>query len=120
MPGRTDWERHPADTARFVLATTIAMLSISVTRTIPDSVKGVSSDLVRLFDHLPNAVTTVIVGVLQITALAAPLLAIVWVRRGRWTEIALALGTSLVAAAVAALLNGWLEARRAAGDHPGR
>ena len=78
---------------------TIALLSIIVTRNHPRQREGGvvrSGAAVR-----PSArrVTTVIVGILQITALAAPLFAIVWVRRGRWTEIALALGTSVVAAA---------------------
>ncbi|MBI4933031.1 MAG: flippase-like domain-containing protein [Actinobacteria bacterium] len=109
MPGRTTWERHPADTARFVLAVFIAVVAIVITRNAPDSVRGVSADLVRLFAHLPNVLTAVVIGILQLVALAAPLFAVLWLMRGRWTEVALAIGTALVAASVAAMTNHWLR-----------
>ncbi len=109
MPGRTTWERHPADTARFVLAVFLAAVAIVITRNAPDSVRGVSADLVQLFAHLPSVVTTTVIGVLQVAAIAAPLFAVLWLMRGRWLEVALAIGTALVAAAVAAALNGWLR-----------
>ncbi len=109
MPGRTEWERHPADTARFVLASAIAALSILVVRNAPDSVKESTSDLVRVFDRLPDGFASVIIGVLQLVALAAPIGIILWFRRGRWIEVALAVGTAVVAGAVAALLDHWLQ-----------
>jgi undecaprenyl-diphosphatase len=109
MAGRTEWERHPADTARFVLATAIAVLAILVVRNAPDGVKNGTADLVRLFDRLPDGFSHLIVGVVQIVALAAPIGAVLWFRRGRWTEVALAIGASLVAAAVAALANHYLR-----------
>ncbi|MFZ4718389.1 MAG: lysylphosphatidylglycerol synthase domain-containing protein [Ilumatobacteraceae bacterium] len=109
MSGRTTWERHPADTARFVLATAITVFSIVIVRTVPDSVRSFSSDLVRLFDRLPDGATKAIIGILQVAAIVAPIGAILWLRRGRWTEVVLAIGSAIAAGAAAALLNAWLE-----------
>ena len=105
MSGRTEWERHPADTARFALASVIAFFAIVVVRNAPDSVKDSTADLVRLFDRLPDGFSHLIVGMLQIAAIVAPIGVILWFRRGRWLEVALAVGTALAAAAVAALAN---------------
>lgn len=109
MSGRTEWERHPADTARFALACVIAFVTIVVVRNAPDSVKDGTADLVRLFDRLPDGFSHLIVGALQIAAIVAPIGAILWFRRGRWLEVALAVGTALVAAALAALANHFLS-----------
>jgi uncharacterized membrane protein YbhN (UPF0104 family)/tRNA A-37 threonylcarbamoyl transferase component Bud32 len=109
MSGRTEWERHPADTARFVLSTTIAALAIVLVRNAPDSVKDGASDLVRRFDRLPDGFSHLIVGILQLVAIVAPIGAILWLRRGRWTEVALAVGTALVAGGLASLINHYLS-----------
>lgn len=109
MSGRTEWERHPADTARFALAAVVAFFAIVVVRNAPDGVKDGTADLVRLFDRLPDGFSHLIIGVLQIAAIIAPIGAILWFRRGRWTEVALAVGTAVVAAAVAALANHFLR-----------
>ena len=114
MSGRTTWERHPADTARFVLSTCLAVLAIVITRNAPDSVKGISADLVRLFGHLPDGVTTAVVGVLQLTALAAPIAAVLWFLRGRWTEVVLAVGDRGRCAAIARVDEPLVEDRGAA------
>ncbi len=109
MSGRTEWERHPADTARFVLATAIAVLSIVVVRNAPDAVRDTAADLVRLFDRLPDGLTRAIVGILQVVAIVAPIAAILWLRRGRWTEVVLAIGTAVVAAIAAAIAGHFLR-----------
>ncbi len=109
MSGRTEWERHPADTARFVLASVIAFLAIVVVRHAPDSVKDGTADLVRLFDRLPDGFSHLIIGMLQIAAIIAPIGVILWFRRGRWLEVAMAVGAALVAAAMAALANHFLR-----------
>ncbi len=109
MSGRTEWERHPADTARFALAAVVAFFAIVVVRNAPDGVRDGTADLVRLFDRLPDGFSHLIIGVLQIAAIIAPIGAILWFRRGRWTEVALAVGTAVVAAAVAALANHFLR-----------
>jgi glycosyltransferase 2 family protein len=109
MPGRTTWERHPADTARFVLAVVVGAAAIAVTRHSPDEVKGISADIVRVFSHLPNGITALVIGILQVAAIAAPLFAVFWLMRGRWTEVALAIGTAVVAAIIASIITHWLR-----------
>ncbi|MEY4174708.1 MAG: hypothetical protein RI900_1873 [Actinomycetota bacterium] len=109
MRGKTTWERHPADTARFVLSVVVGIVAIAVVRAAPDAVRGATADLVRLLDRLPSLLSRGVVGLLQVAALAAPIWAILWLRRGRWTEVALAVGSALAAAVAAALLNNWLE-----------
>lgn len=106
--GTTRWDRHPADAARFVLALFVGVVAVTVVRIAPDVVRGATADLVRLLDRLPGVLSRGIVGLLQLLALAAPVGAVLWLRRGRWTEVALAIGTALVAATAAALLNHWL------------
>lgn len=109
MGGRTTWERHPADTARLVLAALVGLIAVAVVRTAPDAVRGATADLVRLLDRLPGVASRGVVGLLQVAALAAPLGAVLWLRRGRWTEVALAVGCALVAGVAAAVMNDWLE-----------
>jgi len=108
LRGTTQWDRHPADTARFVLAVVVGLVAVMVVRIAPDAVRGATADLVRLLDRLPGVLSRGIVGLLQLLALAAPVGAVLWLRRGRWTEVALAVGAALVAALAAALLNHWL------------
>jgi len=109
MGGRTTWERHPADTARLVLAVLIGLIAVAVVRTAPDAVRGATADLVRLLDRLPGLVSRGVVGLLQVAALAAPVGAVLRLRRGRWTEVALAVGCAVVAGVAAAVMNDWLE-----------
>ena len=109
MGGRTSWERHPADTARLVLAVVVGVIAVAVVRAAPDAVRGATADLVRLLDRLPGLLSRGVVGLLQVAALAAPVGAVLWLRRGRWTEVALAVGCALVAGLAAALMNDWLE-----------
>ena len=109
MGGRTTWERHPADTARLALAVVVGVIAVAVVRAAPDAVRGATADLVRLLDRLPGLVSRGVVGLLQVAALAAPIGAVLWLRRGRWTEVALAVGSALAAGVAAAVLNDWLE-----------
>jgi undecaprenyl-diphosphatase len=103
------WERHPADTARFALAAVVGLVAVVVVRTAPDAVRGATADLVRLLDRLPGVVSRGVVGALQVAAIAAPVGAVLWLRRGRWTEVALAVGCALAAGVAAAVMNDWLE-----------
>lgn len=109
MRGKTTWERHPADTARFVLSVSVGIVAVAVVRAAPDAVRGATADLVRLLDRLPALLSRGLVGLLQVAALAAPIGAILWLRRGRWTEVALAVGSAVAAAVTAAILDNWLE-----------
>lgn len=109
MRGKTTWERHPADTARFALAAAVGLVAVAVVRAAPDAVRGATADLVRLLDRLPGVLSRGVVGVLQVAAIAAPVGAVLWLRRGRWTEVALAVGCALAAGVAAAVMNDWLE-----------
>ena len=104
----TSWERHPADLARFLVASLVCMAGVALTLAEPEGVQSTSSDLVLLFDQLPNLVTQVVVGILQVAALVAPVGAILYMRRGRWAELALAVAAAVVAGLAAAVLTGAL------------
>ena len=104
----TIWERYPADLARFLVASLVCMAGVALTLAEPEGVQSTSSDLVLLFDQLPNLVTQVVVGILQVAALVAPVGAILYMRRGRWAELALAVAAAVVAGLAAAVLTGAL------------
>lgn len=103
------WRRHPADLARCLAAGAVCAIAVLIARADPAATRSVSTDLVRLFRHLPDTVAQVIVGVLQVAALLAPVACLVWVRRARWLELAVALAAGAAGAGAAALVNGSLR-----------
>lgn len=107
--GRKTWERHPADTARFIVATIACTAAIALTRAEPEAIRQLSVDLVLLFDQLPELVARVLVGSVQVAALVAPLAALLFARRGRWAEIGTATAAGLMAALAARGLNSALD-----------
>ena len=107
--GRTTRERHPSDTARFVIALAVCLAFVAFARTNPTGVQGISTDLVLLFNPLPDLVIRLIVGLLQGAALVGPIGAIVYFRRGRLAELLLAAGAAVAAGLTAALLAGVLR-----------
>lgn len=104
-----DWVRYPADVARLVIAALVwcAVTGLAVLR--PEPTRSVSLDLVRLLDGLPVGVAEVLVGVLQLAALVVPLVALVLARRGRWRELAQALGAALGTIVIGQFTDGWFS-----------
>ncbi|MCB1040016.1 MAG: flippase-like domain-containing protein [Acidimicrobiales bacterium] len=106
---RVVWVRHPADVARMVLAVAAWLAVYGYGFTYPEDARGLSARLVLAFDGLPHAVTGVVIGLVQVAAIAAPLGALVVARRGRWREIALAFAAAAVTGVIAAVLGGRLS-----------
>lgn len=106
------WRRHPADLARLVFALVVALLFVAVTALVPSTVIAVSEDLFALFGNVPAALRAFIIGLVQVIAVAVPVVVVghlVLARRGRLLGL-LALA-ALLAAVVMAVLNSWLADR---------
>ncbi|MSO86900.1 MAG: flippase-like domain-containing protein [Acidimicrobiia bacterium] len=65
---------------------------------------GLSEDLVQLVAALPDSLAQLVVGLVQLAAVAAPLVVLMLVRRGRWRELVLAAGAA-AATVVATVLT---------------
>jgi glycosyltransferase 2 family protein len=102
------WTRHPADVARMVVAAGVWLLATSLVLGRPADARGFSTRLLLLFDGLPDSVTVLLVGLLQVGALLAPLAAVALVRHGRWRELTLAAGAAALTALVGSVLAGRL------------
>lgn len=100
--------RHPADVARLVLALAVWLVVGGLAIVYPDDALSISTRLVLFVDGLPDAVTTVTIGLVQVAALLAPLAALLLVRGGRWRELGLAAGAAVTTAVLAAVLSGRL------------
>lgn len=100
--------RHPADVARLALALVVWLLVGGLAIVYPDDARGIATRLVLFVDGLPDAVTTVTIGLVQVAALLAPLAALLLVRGGRWRDLALAAGAAATTAVLAAVLSGRL------------
>jgi uncharacterized protein (TIRG00374 family) len=107
--GRTTWERHPADLARFLLASLICILAVWWSKRNPSAATNVSTDVVNLVSHLPPLVTRFLIGILQIAAIVTPVGALLYVRKGRWKELAVALGGAVAAGLIASAFDGFLR-----------
>jgi glycosyltransferase 2 family protein len=108
----TRWRRHPADVARLLCALAVLLVLLAIAWLQPDAVRNVSRELVGLFRRLPDGAAAVLVGIVQLAALAAPVVAVAaLVRTGRWRLLGLTAIASGVAAGVMALLQGWLDDR---------
>lgn len=84
------WYRHPADLARFLVALAVTAVVVLVVRLYPERVVDVSLDLVGLVSNLPDWLSTVVVGLLQLLALAVPLaVVVVLAARRRWSLLGL-------------------------------
>lgn len=102
--------RHAADAARIVVAVAALAFLIGVGTAFPEGSRSTTVDLVRLFDHLPRIVLQVLVGGLQILAVAAPLVLVgVLVARRSWEPLATAAGAATAAAVVVAALGRALD-----------
>ena len=84
------WYRHPADLARLLVALAVTVVVVLIVRLYPDRVVVVSRNLVDLVSNLPPWLSTVVIGLLQLLALAIPLAVLaVLVLRRRWSLLGL-------------------------------
>ncbi|HRW38037.1 MAG: flippase-like domain-containing protein [Acidimicrobiales bacterium] len=102
---RVVWVRHPADVARLILAVGVWLLVYGYGLVYPEDARSLSARLVLAFDGLPPTVARTTIGLVQVAALAAPLLAMLVARRGRWREIGLAVGAAAVTGVLGAVLD---------------
>ena len=104
------WRRHPSDVARLVLSGVVLGLLLAISAWAPASVRGFSADLLRVVRRLPDPVEGVLLGLAQVAALAAPVLALAWLVGRRRLRLLGATAAGVVSAALAtALLQGWLD-----------
>lgn len=110
VEGEETWDRHPADRARLATALLVLAAGLATVAWRPRTVRGVSGDMVRLLNRLPELLQVVLAGGLQLVAVAAPLALVailVWNRR--WRLLAVVAGTAGLAAGATALLQDWLD-----------
>lgn len=113
-PGVTEggrrWARHPADAARLAAALAVVVLGLGVVAVFPGDLRAVSADLVRLARHVPDVIQQGLLGVVQLLALATPVVLVaiaLWWRRP--LQVGVAVAGAAAAGAVVALLQEWLD-----------
>lgn len=108
--GGRPWSRHPADSARLVFAVVLALAGLALVATYPGDLRSFSTDLVRLANHLPDLVQKGLIGLVQLLAVATPLvllgLAVWWKRPVQMTVALVAAGAGAVSVA---LLQSWMD-----------
>lgn len=111
--GRVDprWERHPADTARLVLAAAVTLGLVGVSRIFDDSIETVSSSLVRMLRLIPDGIVFALVGIVQVVVTVAIPIALGWlfVRR-RWRVLGLVVLAGILGGVVMGALERFLDA----------
>lgn len=104
-----DWERHSADVARLVVAAATTLALIGVARLFDDSIRSVSTDLIRLVRTIPDGVTFALVGLIQIIVTVAIPIGVIWlVAKRKWRVLGLAVLAAATGAAVMATLERFL------------
>jgi len=105
-----EWRRHPADLARLVAATLALSVVLLLTALDPDALGNLSDDVIDAVRHLPASARSLVAGVLQVTALAVPVVGIAWAcLRRSWRPLLVTLVAVVVAAVSMALLTDWLD-----------
>ncbi len=102
-PATTDavpeWERHPADVARFVVAAVVTAALTGFAWLFADSIYKVSTDLVRLLRTVPDGLTFALVGIVQILVTVTAVVAVGWlIVERRWRVLGLVVLASGVGA----------------------
>lgn len=107
-----DWRRHPADLARLVAALVGLALTLAWTAWKPDTVEGLSEDLVALASWIPHPIAVLATGIAQVLAIVLPVALLVVLGLNRqWRLAALLTSGAIAAAGAAALMQQWLDAR---------
>ena len=96
--GAIEWRRHPADLARLVAASLALTVVLVLTAVEPDALTNLSDDLVDAARHVPASARSLVAGVLQVGALALPLVGLIWAcLRRSWRPLLVTLAAALVA-----------------------
>lgn len=108
--GGAQWRRHPADVARLVAALLTIAGGALVVAVYPGDLRSISADLVALASHVPDLAQQGLLGVVQILALATPLVLVaVAIRWRRPVQTGLGVLAGLVAAATVTGLQSWFD-----------
>jgi hypothetical protein len=106
------WARHPADVARFVFALIVGAIVILISAAAASTTLSTARDIVRVFDHVPAELRDFLAGLIQLVAIAAPIvIVVIIVVRRRWRMLGLLTLAATAASISFALLNMWLAAR---------
>lgn len=105
---RVEWVRHQADLARAAVGASVWLLAVGLAAAYQEDARGLSTRLVLLVDGLPDSIARLLIGLVQVAALVAPLVAIALVRRGRWRELALTVGAASATGIIGVLTSGTL------------
>ena len=108
--GGQAWRRHPADLARLLAALVAIAGGLGVVAVYPGDLRAASADLVRLLDHVPVLIQQGLLGLVQVLAVATPVVLIavaIWWKRP--VQLALSVAAGAVAALLVASLQSWLD-----------
>ena len=92
IPERAKYVRSPSDVLRLMVALAVTVFGLILALGTPDTLIGFEEDLIRAVNKAPDNVEIVVLGLIQIVALAFPLFVIiVFMVRRRWLRIAMVL-----------------------------
>ena len=98
IPERAKYVRSPSDVLRLMIALGVTLFGLILALGAPDTLIGLEEDLIRAVNKAPDNIEIVVLGLIQIVALAFPLFVIiVFMVRRRWLRLAmlvLAAGTA--------------------------
>ncbi|MDX2381084.1 MAG: lysylphosphatidylglycerol synthase transmembrane domain-containing protein [Acidimicrobiia bacterium] len=103
-------ERHPADVARLVFSVILLAALVALAEIAPLGLRSFTVDVLAVVESLPQAVVNGLIGLVQLTAIVVPAIAMVLlVVRRRFVLLALCLLAAVLAAVIMALLGNVVE-----------
>ncbi|MEA2057593.1 MAG: hypothetical protein U9O63_02635, partial [Actinomycetota bacterium] len=91
-PERAKYVRSPSDALRLMVALAVTLFGLILALGAPDTLIGLEGDLIRAVNKAPDNIEIVVLGLIQIVALAFPLFVIiVFMVRRRWLRLAMVL-----------------------------
>lgn len=100
------WVRSDGDIARLIFATAITAAAFGLATLDPASARSFSADLVALINRLPPTGSRFLIGIMQLGAMAAPVVLIVVAYRSRLSQATVAAVAAAAAAGLAQLGTG--------------
>jgi glycosyltransferase 2 family protein len=107
------YRRSPVDVLRLAVAAAAFLLCLALAVGAENTMVGIEADLLQLVDRVPSALAAFLVGLVQLVALAAPLvLVVVALVLRRFRLAVLLVAVPVVAAVLEAVLASRLDRRR--------
>jgi glycosyltransferase 2 family protein len=104
--------RHPTDLLRLIIAVLATIVGFLLATTLNNISEAITVEVIEGFDHVPNGVVIVVLGVISLIGLFLPFVAVgYFIRKKQWRRLRLAILAVVLALVVLWLLESFLVSR---------